>query len=185
MPRDSRVPRLDPDDNAELQRLATGIALIAAKRCAPDATYEERRRASVSVMAEAMWLDEEAALQALVTTAERIDVDGAIHQALKQPSTTTYHGLWGTHVVDEPLYRKEAVRNGPTLKPLECKIGSLGSLLPDAGRIFGLLRASMTSVDIERTLLEMGYRPPGRAYIETQSCMAAIDSRSRRSSTTR
>ena len=127
MPRDSGVPRLDPADNAELRRIASSIASLAAKRCAAGATYEEKRRASVSVMADAMWHDEEAMLQGLVTTTERIGVDGETYRALKQSSTTTYHGLWGTHVVDEPLYRKESVR-----RAADCAAHLVDEVLPRA-----------------------------------------------------
>ena len=174
MPRDTRIPRLDPADNEELQRIATGIAALSARRVGRGASYEERRRADVAVMAEAMWLREEADLLERTTSEERIEVDGETYRRLEQPSSTTYHGMWGTHVIAEPLFRREGVRNGPTVKPLSLVVEAIGdNLLPDAAFILGLLRASMTTVEIERTLTKMGYRPPSRAYIEKHVTLLA------------
>jgi hypothetical protein len=166
MPRDSRVPRLDAADNDDLHALGKLLARLSRRRARKDATYEERRRADLSVMADALWLREDEELLAHVTRAERVVVDDVVYKRMDQPSSTTYHGLWGTHVIEEPLYRRADVRNGPTIKPLALDVGAVGNPLPDAGRVFALLRSSMTSVDIERILFEMGYRPPGRAYIE-------------------
>lgn len=166
MPRDSSAPRVDPGDNDDLQALARLLARLSRRRAPADGTYEERRRADVSVMTDALWLREEEELRAQVTRAERVAVDDVVYKRMDQPSSTTTHGLWGTHVIEEPLYRPADVRNGPTIKPLALEGGAVGNLLPDAGRVLALLRSSMTSVDIERTLSEMGYRPPGRAYIE-------------------
>jgi hypothetical protein len=166
MPRDTNVPRLDPADNADLQAMLNSLTRLSARRAGPTATYEECRRADLSVLADLMWQREEDALRAQVTREEHIEVDGTAYNRLTQPSSTTYHGLWGTHVMEEPLYRQAGVRNGPTVKPLSFVVGAIGNLLPDAGRVLGLLRSSMTSVEIHRTLTEMGYRPPGRAYVE-------------------
>lgn len=166
MSRDTNVPRFDPADNDDLRIMSEVLARLSARRVSLGATYEEERRADMSVLADVMWRREEEALRERTTTEARIDVDGVSYRRLDQPSSTTYHGLWGTHLVEEPLYRQEGVRNGPTVKPLSLVVGAIGNLLPDAGRVLGLLRSSMTSVDIHRTLREMGYRPPGRAYIE-------------------
>jgi hypothetical protein len=174
MPRDTRVPRLDPADNDELQALADGVARVVQRRAPQGATYEEERRVTMTVIADLMWLSEENKLQALTTTAERVIVDGKGYRRLNQPSSSSYHGLWGTHVITEPLYRREGVRNGATLKPLSLVVEAIGdNLLPDAARVLGLLRASNTSVEIERTLAEMGYRPPSRAYIEKHVTLLA------------
>jgi hypothetical protein len=166
MPRDTNVPRFDPADNDDLRAIANLMGRLSARRVGASASYEDQRRADFSVLADAMWLREEAQLRSLVTTTKHIEVDGLPYKALEQESSATYHGLWGTHVVEEDLYRQQDVRNGNTIKPLSLRVGAIGNLLPDAARTLGLLRASMTSVEMERTLSEMGFRPPSRAYIE-------------------
>lgn len=66
---------------------------------------------------EALWLDEQEDLLALVTDHEQIEIDGRRYARLKQKSTAIYYGRWGKHQIEEWLYREAGVRNGPTVKP--------------------------------------------------------------------
>jgi hypothetical protein len=166
MTRDARVRQVDRQDD-RLRRMLALARELAAERIAADATYEMRQRAMSSVSADMMWLDEQEMLEELVAKDDRIEMDGVAYKKLAQPSSATYHGLRGSHLIAEPLYRQEGLRNGPTIKPLEARAGMIAKhVLPDAARVFGLLSAYMTSTEIEMSLKEMGFDPPGRAFIE-------------------
>ena len=59
---------------------------------------------------------------------------------------------WGAHHIEEPLYRRIGVHNGPTLKPLDVRIGVIeGVVLPSLARAAGAL---MTSRQTEQLLLD-------------------------------
>lgn len=165
MPRDDRMPSFTPTRNhfAIIEQMR---ALVDA-RIGPDASFEDRQRASRALAHELLWLDEELELQAQVTTAETIEVDGKTYRRLKQRSSSPMHGLVGTHVVEEKLYREVGVRNGPTIKPIELRIGAVTrTMLPDLARIAGLLHAYMPSREVEHVLVEMGFAPPSRAFLD-------------------
>jgi len=166
MPRDERIPQVDRQDKG-LLAMVTHLAARAQARAGGEATFEEESRAAMAVMAEVLWTYEQQRLEARVTTAARVAIGGHTYRRLAQPSSTTYHGLWGTHEIDEPLYRQEGVRNGPTLKPLDLRVGIVGArLLPDLGHAVGHLWGGETSREVERTLATLGFRPPSRTLIE-------------------
>lgn len=174
MPRDANLPQIDPQDKHVFQ-IAELLERAVDARVGPDATFEERQRVRVAVMADAMWLAEDGELQRLRTDVERVEVDGKIYRRLSQPSSATYHGLWGTHVVAEPLYRDVAIHGGPTIKPIELRVGVVRHMLPDFARVVGRYLAFMTSRQVEAALREMGLRPPGRAFIEKRAGEMACD----------
>lgn len=41
----------------------------------------------------------------------RREVDGVRYRRMHQPSSATYHGRWGPHTIEEPLYREVGIRN--------------------------------------------------------------------------
>ena len=90
-------------------------------------TFEERRDGAWSVAGDMLWLDSDEDLESLVTDDEEIEVEGERYRALKQPSSGTYFGPWGSHFVEEKLYRSVDVRNGPTVKPIELRAGIEGT----------------------------------------------------------
>jgi len=166
MPRDQRIPEINRQDKRLLTMVQT-IAALARERAGADASFEEDSHAALAVVADALWLHEQERLEALVTTADRAEVGGHSYRRLSQPSSTTYHGLWGTHEVHESLYRQERVRNGPTIKPLDVRVGVVGKrLLPDLGHAVGHLWGGEHSREMEATLSTLGFRPPSRTMIE-------------------
>jgi len=165
MPRDHRIPDFTPTDNhfSAIECMGT----LIDERVGPEATFEERQRAARAVAHELVWLEEEKQLHALITMAEKIEVDGKTYRRLEQPSSSTLHGLVGTHVIEEKLYREVGVRNGPTIKPIELRVGAVTrTMLPEFARIAGLLHGYMPSREVERVLVEMGCAPPSRAFLD-------------------
>jgi len=117
-------------------------------------------------MADGMWFDEELRLQELATDVPRIEVDGEPYRQL-QPSSVIVHGMWGSHVVPEPLYRREGVHNGPTVKPLEKRLGLASrNMLPDLASLVGVMLACMTSRETAAILTRLGLRAPSRAVLD-------------------
>lgn len=166
MPRTARVPEVDRQDKC-LLAMVKHLGELARKLSGNGASFEDESRAAMAVMADVLWLHEHARLEARVTTAERVKVGERAYRRLAQPSSATYHGLWGTHEIHEGLYRQEGERNGPTIKPLDLRIGVVGErLLPDLGRAIGHLWSGETSREAEVTLETLGFRPPSRTLIE-------------------
>lgn len=165
MPRDDRIPDFTPTDNHfEIIERMRGLV---EKQLGLESSFEERQRAMRTLAHELLWLEEDLEIQARVTAAEMIEVNGKIYRRLEQASSSTLHGLVGTHVVKEKLYRETGVRNGPTIKPIELRVGAVTrAMLPDLARIAGLLHGYMPSREIERVLGEMGFAPPSRAFLD-------------------
>lgn len=166
MPRDERIPQVDRR-NKHLLAMKEHLVALRRERVAEGASFEDESRAAMAVMAEVLWLDEQERLEASVTSAERIEIGGRRYRRLAQPSSATYHGKWGAHEIAEALYREEGVRNGPTIKPLDVRIGVVGKrILPDLGHAIGHLWAKEPSREVEESLSTLGFRPPSRTLIE-------------------
>ena len=121
------------------------------------------------VVGDILWLGEEQQLEDARTHAPLVEVGGERYCRVEQERhpETIYHGLWGAHRIEEPLYRLVGMRNGPTIKPLACRLGIVeGSLLPDLADAAGDLMARMTSRNTETVLARLGFRPPSRATLE-------------------
>lgn len=167
MPQNARIPQVDRVDT-RLQLIAKLLAEVADER-ADTNTWLERSKAEHSVMADVMWLREQQRLEAASTDEPRVLIDGEPYKRLEQDSSCLYHGLWGAHVVHEPLYRREDVRNGPTLHPLDVVVGVIdGSLLPDLALASGGLAAVQTTREVEVTLARLGFRPPSRTTLKNR-----------------
>src|ERR1035438_8022866 len=61
--------------------------------------------------------------------------------------------------------RRGGVHNGPTLKPIELRVGIIEHMTPDMARIVGELSAYGGSRGLERTLVVTGLVPPSRAFL--------------------
>ena len=82
-------------------------------------TLEEENDAALDVVNHVLWRREDKRLRSAVTRAAEADVDGKRYVRLNQPSSATYYGRWGSHEIEEPLYRELGIHNGPTIKLLE------------------------------------------------------------------
>lgn len=168
VPHRAKVPQVDIE-NKRLLQMVKLLGDLVAEQCEPDASFTEVSKQAVEVMANVMWFFEELRLQAAVTNDPRIVVDGEPYRRLSQPSSAVVHGLWGAHVIEEPLYRRQGVRSGPTVKPLEKVLGLVQrNLLPSLASAAGSLMACMTSREAEAMLRRLGLRPPSRAVLETR-----------------
>lgn len=89
------------------------------RRCHGSELTFEQQNAAAGVVANRMrWLHESQNLQDLVTRDAEVEVKGKRYRRLEQPSSAKYHGCWGPHHVEEPLYRLMGVHNGPTIDHL-------------------------------------------------------------------
>ena len=161
----AKIPEIDLTD--DLVAMADLLEKMATKRCPDPNDFEAFSRASMDAVADVQWLVEQRRLEQACTTAEVITVGGEPYRKLSQASARTYQGLWGAHRIEEPLYRRIGVHNGPTLKPLDVRIGVVeGVMLPNLARVVGALMATMTSRQVEKHLLRLRFRPPCRALLE-------------------
>lgn len=179
-----KIPKIQREqermDEAAQSKLVDQVAEILRRevdaRLGPDATYEQRRDAEAELMGKVLWKREEDALRESATTVDEVEIAGKRYRRLEQPSSATYHGRWGKHCIEEPLYREVGVRNGPTIKPLEVRVGVIaGRLTPDFARIVGELSAEGNSREIERTMQVVGMRPPSRAVVEKRTKLMATE----------
>lgn len=162
-------PRLDLKDpkNAMVIKLAEQVRAEVRKRHGTELTYEQRRDAAAEVMADVLWSDGEKDLNELVTDDDEVEIDGKRYRRLDQASSAVYYGRWGPHEVEEPLYRELGMHNGPTLKPIERRVGMVARrMTPDLARIVGELSADGSSRQIENTMRTTGLVPPSRSFLE-------------------
>ena len=168
MRREPKNLELDPRANRTLLEIVRSIRREVVRRFGSDLTFEQRRDAAVAVSNQALWLDEDQDLLSLVTDADEVCVEGTRYRRLEQPSSADYRGRWGAHHVEEPLYRLQGVRNGPTIKPVELRAGIVERMTPDLARIVGQLSSEHTSRQLVSTLSAVGLVPPSRAPLEKQ-----------------
>jgi|SRR5680860_14677 len=165
MPRNDSIPDFTPTDNhfsivKQMREMIDG-------RAGAEASFEERQRVARVLAHELLWLEEEEELLALVTTTEKVEIAGRTYRRLDQASSSPLKGLVGTHIIEEALYRDIGIRNGPTIKPIELRVGAVTrTMLPDLARIAGLLHGYISSREVKRVLVEMGFAPPSRAFLD-------------------
>lgn len=157
-------------DGASRARVAKLVDLLeqeVREQTREGSTLEERNDAALDVVKDVLWRREDNDLRSAVTLAAEVEVDGKRHVRLNQASSATYYGRWGSHDIEEPLYRELGAHNGPTIKPLELRSGMIGRhMTPDLARVMGELFADRSSREVERTMQVTGMVPPGRAFIE-------------------
>jgi hypothetical protein len=157
------------------RRIMLEIHREVRERLGPDATFEQRRDAAAALASDALWLDADEELRETITTAEEVEVEGRRYHQLEQASSATYHSRWGNHHVEEPLYREVGVHNGPTIKPIELRVGIIEHMTPDMARIVGELSADRSSRGVERTLRTTGLVPPSRAFLAKRTTEIGIE----------
>jgi hypothetical protein len=166
MPKPKR-PEFSPETEARIQKLLELVEEEVNDRGGPDKTFEERNDEAFEVLKEVLWRREDDELQGAVTTKDEVEADGNSYGRLNQSSSATYFGKWGAHWVEEALYREVGVHNGPTIKPIELRVGMISRhMTPDFARVLGALAAGDNSRDLVPMLVAVGMVPPSRAFLE-------------------
>jgi hypothetical protein len=167
----SREPKLSQIDSASkaAQKLADLIRKEVEQRCGGDSTFEQRRDAAFDLAAKALYLDADRDLRERVTNVDEVEVEGRRYRRLEQGSSATYFGRWGSHFIEEPLYREVGVHDGPTVKPIELQVGIVEHMTPDMARIVGELSADRSSRALEKTLKAVGMSAPSRAFLANRT----------------
>jgi hypothetical protein len=142
------------------RRLAAFINEEIAKVVGPHSTFEQRQAAACAVMSDTLWFRTDGELRDGLTTADEIEVEDRRYYRLEQASSATYHSPWGSHYVEEALYREAGVHNGPTIKPIELHIGIIEHMTPDMARIVGELSADKAAVVSSGPCVPRGWCPP-------------------------
>lgn len=159
-------PGMSPERAKLVERMVEELRRARRERADPTATFEQESDTAFEIMRDVLLKDEEARLRESVTTAEEVDVDGKKFSRLEQASSATYFGRFGAHHIEEALYREVGVHNGPTIKPIELRVGVVERMLPDMARVVGRLTADHNSRALDRTLVAVGYVPPSRAFLQ-------------------
>ncbi|MCZ6652127.1 MAG: hypothetical protein O7D91_03775 [Planctomycetota bacterium] len=159
-----------------IDKLVSIVSQEIDDRLGPNSTFEQRRDAEAELLSETLWKREDDDLRKSISDTDALEVDGKRYARLGQPSSATYYGRWGPHSVNEPLYREVGVRNGPTIKPLELRVGIVARrMTPDLARIVGELSAGDNSRDVERLMRTVGLVPPSRSFIEKRVKVMAAE----------
>jgi len=145
------------------------------RRLGANSTFEQRQDAAAALSADSLWRREDQELREAITDADEVVIEGRRYRRLEQKSSATYHGRGGSHHIEEPLYREVGVRNGPTLKPVELRVGIIEHMTPDMARIVGELGADRSSRAVERTLRVVGLVPPSRAFVAKRTSAMATE----------
>ena len=148
-----------------VEELAAGLRREVLERVGRDSTFEQRRDVGLAIMTDVLWKDADDDLQESVSDAAEVEVGDKRYRRMEQASSATYYGRWGPHRVAEALYREVGVHNGPTIKPIELRVGIIEHMTPDMARVVGALSAERSSRALERTLRIVGHVPPSRAFL--------------------
>ncbi len=159
-------PEMSPERAKLVNDMVEKLRRARQERVGPNATFEQRRDADFEIMRDALWKAEDDDLSESVTNADEVDVDGKKFRRLEQASSATYFGRFGAHHIEEALYREVGVHNGPTIKPIELRVGIVEQMTPDMARVVGRLTADHNSRALDRTLVAVGYVPPSRAFLQ-------------------
>jgi hypothetical protein len=92
-------------------------------------------------------------------------IGGVTYRRL-QAATVAYHSLCGTVEVSRWLYRKQGVRNGPTVVPLELAAGLMERATPALAYRIALGDAQCPGRQWEQQLVACHRRPPSRSTLE-------------------
>lgn len=149
-----------------VRKLSEMIELEVQRRLGPKSTFAQRNKVAAEIVKDGLFEREGADLQRMTTDEEEVEEEDGRYARLEQPSSATYFGCWGAHTIEEPLYRRVGVRNGPTIKPIERRAGIVEHMTPDMACMVGALGACHSSREVERILRRTGHAPPGRAFLE-------------------
>ncbi len=158
-----------------VDKLSAMIEREVQRRLGPKSTFEQRNNMADQITKESLFTREGADLNRMTTDEDEVDEEDGRWQRLEPPSSAIYFGRWGPHEIDEPLYRKVGVRNGPTMKPIERRAGIIEHMTPDMACIVVALEADKSSREVERTLWRTGIVSPSRAFLEKRGSKVAQD----------
>lgn len=156
-----------------MEKLSEMIECEVQRRLGPKSTFAQRNKMAAEIVKEGLFQREGEDLQRMVTDEDKVDEEDGLYARLDQRSSATYFGRWGPHTIEEALYRKVGVRNGPTIKPIERRAGIVEHMTPDMACMVGALGACHSSREVERILLRTGHVPPGRAFLEKRGSKLA------------
>ncbi len=165
-PGEKSPPRRTPDYEALIERLVEELRRVERGQLGSGSTFEERQDFGYEVLKDVLKKKTDVDLKGEVTTADEIEVEGVRYRRLNQASSGTYFSRWGRHPIEEPLYREVGRHNGPTVKPIEVRVGLVEHMTPDLARIVGELSAEHSSRTVERTLETFGHSTPSRSFLE-------------------
>ena len=164
-PTSTSTSRVDAQRAKLIDDLVRQVSEEVKGRLGPNPTFEQESDAAFEIMREVLRRRESERLKESVTDADEVEIDGKTYRKMRQASSATYVGRFGSHRVEEPLYREVGVRNGPTIKPVERRVGIVDGMLPDFARVCGELSADQSSRELFRTLRAVGHVPPSRAFL--------------------
>ncbi len=145
------------------------------RRLGPKSTFEQRNNMAAEIVKEGLFNREGEDLQRMVTDDDEVEEEDGRYGRLDQPSSAIYFGRWGPHTIEEALYRKAGVHNGPTIKPIERRAGIIEHMTPDMACMVGALGACNSSREVERILWRTGHVAPSRAFLEKRGSRLAQD----------
>jgi hypothetical protein len=172
----SKTPPVDSGARARelsVQKLSAMIEREVQRRLGPNSTFEQRNNMAAELMREGLHRREGDDLGRMTKDDEEVDEEDGRWRRLEQPSSATYFGRWGPHQIEEPLYRKVGVHNGPTMKPIERRAGIIEHMTPDMASVVGALGGCHSSREVVRILWRTGLVPPGRAFVEKRGSRLA------------
>jgi len=157
------------------RRIAGMIQSEVRTQLGPEATFEQRQDIAAAIASDALWWHTDQRLREAITTADEVEVEGRRYSRLEQASSATYYGRWGSHPIEEALYREVGIHNGPTIKPIELRVGIIEHMTPDMARVVGELSADRSSRGVEKTLRVTGLTPPSRAFLAKRTTNMGIE----------
>lgn len=164
---DSTVAVAVPSDLAPfVQQLVTHVLAFrdsaSVGPAVPDFAEGEKELMKLTAALESKSLG--SMLAALDPTAPRIEIGGVVYRRLNQKAECTYCALRAEVIVDRHLYRKEGVRNGPTVVPLDLRAGIVDArYTPAAAVAFARLAQAMPSREAEATCESLHVLPYSRS----------------------
>jgi hypothetical protein len=134
----------------------------AAMRGEEDFAASESRLGRLFAEAETQCLG--AMLRGLDPVEERVEVDGFTWRRMKLRTAETYFTLRGPVRVARGLYRREDIRNGPTLVPLDLRAGMVeGRYTPAAAKAAAILAQAHPSREADTIAKALGVLPYSRS----------------------
>jgi hypothetical protein len=146
----------------EMMREVDAFRAAAERSGEVDFASAERSLASIVAKLECAGLAR--MLRSLDTQEERVEVDGIAWRRMNLHAAETYWSLRGPVRVERGLYRREDVRNGPTIVPLDKRAGMVeGRYTPAAAKAVAKLAEALPSRDADALVRSLGVLPYSRA----------------------